>query len=166
MKKLNLNSTIKFRLNDYGKELYYHRHDDLINRMKERGCKPIDRRFPAVDENGYTSFQLWEFMSIYGKHSGMGCPEFWQDLNIYIDEDDLDTVDIESNDHIKPCPFCGGEAEFVETTECWGHGDYHKATYVTCKRCGSKGPTVCDMDIYEGYADNFDDAKKQWNWRT
>ena len=66
---------------------------------------------------------------------------------------------------LKPCPFCGGEAKLVETTECWGHGEFHKVKYVACKLCGSKGHTVCDMDIYDGYADSLDDAIKHWNVR-
>lgn len=95
MKKLNLNSTIKFRLNDYGKDIYYHRYDDLIEFMKAKGCAPLERCFPQVDENGFTSFQLWEFMAIYGKHSGMGCPDFWKELNFYIDEKDLEEVEVQ-----------------------------------------------------------------------
>ena len=92
MKKLNLNSTIKFRLNDYGKDIYYHRFDEANEWLKLRGCPPLERRFPNVDQDGYTSFQLWEFISIYGKHSGLGCPDFWQDLNFYIEDVDLEDV--------------------------------------------------------------------------
>lgn len=92
MKKLNLNSTIKFRLNDRGMDIYYHHTDELNRWLVRRGCKPLDQHFPKVDKDGFSSFQLWEFMSIFGEHSGMGRPDYWQDLNIYIKDADLDDV--------------------------------------------------------------------------
>lgn len=90
MKKLNLNSTIKFRLNDRGRDIFYHRFDELNEFIQSRGCQPLEPTFPNEDENGYSSFQVWEFMFIYGKYCGMGFPEFWEDLNLYIDETDLE----------------------------------------------------------------------------
>lgn len=92
MKKLNLNSTIKIRLNDYGKDIYYHHLDELNEWLKSKGAKPLERSFPKVDENGFSEFQLWYFMSIYGQHSANGCPEYWEDLNFYIDDEDLEEV--------------------------------------------------------------------------
>ena len=89
MKKLNLNSTIGFRLNDRGKDIYYHKYDDLNEYIVSRGGKPIERRHPNVDENGISLFQLWEFMDIFGNHIGLGKPEFWKELSIYIKEEDL-----------------------------------------------------------------------------
>lgn len=95
MKKLNLNTTISFRLNDYGKDIYYHRFDHLNELIVARGGKPIERSYPEVDENGFTEFQLWGFICIYGEHMGMGKPEFWKDLNFYISEDALEDVEEE-----------------------------------------------------------------------
>ena len=92
MKKLNLNSTIKFRLSDYGRDIYYHQYDELNKWIIARGGKPLEQSFPEVDKDGFSSFQLWHFMAIYGPYSGMGKPEFWQDLNFYIDVKDLDDV--------------------------------------------------------------------------
>ena len=92
MKKLNLNSIIKIRLNDYGKDIYYCKNDELNKRIIARGGEPLERRYPEVDKDGFSSFQLWDFMAIYGPFSGLGYPEFWQDLNIYIEDEDLDDV--------------------------------------------------------------------------
>lgn len=33
----------------------------------------LHRCFKKVDENGYSSFQLWDFMNIYGKYFFMEC---------------------------------------------------------------------------------------------
>lgn len=89
MKKLNLNSTIGFHLNDRGKDIYYHKYDDLNEYIVSRGGKPIERRYPDVDENGISWFQLWQFMDIFGNHIRLGEPEFWKELSIYIKEEDL-----------------------------------------------------------------------------
>lgn len=89
MKKLNLNSTIGFRLNDRGKDIYYHKDDKLNEYIVSRGGKPLERQYPDVDENGISWFQLWQFMDIFGNHIGLGKPEFWKELSIYIKEEDL-----------------------------------------------------------------------------
>ena len=92
MKKLNLNETIKVRLTDHGKDIYYHRHDELNEFIKARGGKPLQPHFPKVDKDGYTEFQLWIFMEIYGPHIGMCKPAVTQDLNLYIEDEQLDDV--------------------------------------------------------------------------
>lgn len=89
MKKLNLNSTIGFRLNDRGKDIYYHKDDELNGYIVSRGGKPLERQYPDVDENGISWFQLWQFMDIFGNHIGLCKPEFWKELSIYIKEEDL-----------------------------------------------------------------------------
>ena len=89
MKKLNLNSTIGFRLNDRGKDIYYHKDDKLNEYIVSRGGKPLERQYPDVDENGISWFQLGQFMDIFGNHIGLGKPEFWKELSIYIKEEDL-----------------------------------------------------------------------------
>ena len=89
MKKLNLNSTIGFRLNDRGKDIYYHKDNKLNEYIVSRGGEPLERQYPDVDENGISWFQLWQFMDIFGNHIGLGKPEFWKELSIYIKEEDL-----------------------------------------------------------------------------
>ena len=89
MKKLNLNSTIGFRLNDRGKDIYYHKDDKLNEYIVSRGGKPLERQYPDVDENCISWFQIWQFMDIFGNHIGLGKPEFWKELSIYIKEEDL-----------------------------------------------------------------------------
>lgn len=89
MKKLNLNSAIGFRLNDRGKDIYYHKYDELNKYIVSQGGEPLERRYPDVDENGISWFQLWQFMDIFGNHTGLGKHEFWKELSIYIKEEDL-----------------------------------------------------------------------------
>ena len=77
--KINLNEVIKVKLTDLGKEIYYHQYDELNARLGIVICKPT---FPKVDSEGYTHFQLWNFMEIYGKHIGMGLSNVIEPLEI------------------------------------------------------------------------------------
>lgn len=69
----NLNDTILVKLNDSGKKIY---RDHWHHIIKDRD--------PIVDENGYTSFQMWDFMHIYGPFLMLGCTPPFEDMNILL----------------------------------------------------------------------------------
>lgn len=79
---INLNETIKVKLTDHGKDIFYHRFDKF---NKEIGTEFIKPGYPMIDEDGYTEFQLWHFMSIYGRHIGMCLPNVIEPLEIVYD---------------------------------------------------------------------------------
>ena len=68
MKKLNLNSRIRVKLTDYGKDIYYHRFNELNECIEQAEGKPFKPDYPVVDKDGYSEFQLWEFIELYGPH--------------------------------------------------------------------------------------------------
>ena len=76
---INLNERIKVKLTDYGKEIYRHRFDDMFARTKLKIFKPEN---PEIDDEGYTSFVLWDFISIFGNYIGMGLPNVIDPLDI------------------------------------------------------------------------------------
>lgn len=77
---LNLNDNIKVKLTDYGIHVYYHQYDVLIG----LGA-PLKRCYPTVDEEGYTDFQVWDFMNLYGPHMKLGdSKQIIEDNAIYI----------------------------------------------------------------------------------
>lgn len=80
---VNLNERVRVKLTDYGKDIYYHQFDEL---NREAGKQVIKPRFPKEDENGYASFQLWDFMNIYGKYMILGAPEVIKPLEIVLTE--------------------------------------------------------------------------------
>ena len=86
MERLNMNSTVKVRLNDKGQDIYYHINDKYYKKFN------IKRRFKETDKDGYSEFQLWQFMNIYGEHLKLGSDNPFSDLNIYIKDEDLETV--------------------------------------------------------------------------
>lgn len=70
--KININETIRVKLTDYGKNIYYHYYDDV---NKIYGKEVIKPRYPRVDKEGYSYFQLWKFMQVFGgDEMGMGKP--------------------------------------------------------------------------------------------
>lgn len=58
---VNLNDDIKVKLTDFGKEIFYKKLDEFDKRL-------VSSALLEEDENGWTKFQLWEFMNIYGKY--------------------------------------------------------------------------------------------------
>lgn len=82
--RINLNEPIMVKLTDLGKEIYYHRFDDLNQWAGRTVIKPS---FPAEDPDGYTAFQLWAFIELYGNHIGMMKPNVIEPLEIVYQKD-------------------------------------------------------------------------------
>ena len=79
MIKINLNETIKVKLTPYGAEIYYKQFDELNKLHGREICKP---KMPRIDKDGYTEFQLWHFIELYGQHIGMCKPNVIEPLDI------------------------------------------------------------------------------------
>ena len=62
---INLNEYVKVKLTDYG--LKVHRTHYLVK------SAPVYRP-PRVDEQGYSKFQLWDLMNIFGSVMYLGNP--------------------------------------------------------------------------------------------
>ena len=77
--KINLNEYVKVKLTDLGKDIYYRWYDELNARL---GTVIYEPKFPKEDDKGYTYFQLWDFMEIYGKYIGMTKPNVIKPLEI------------------------------------------------------------------------------------
>lgn len=81
--KINLNETIKVKLTPYGAEIYYKQFDELNKQRGREICKP---HMPRIDKDGYTEFQLWHFMELYGEHIGMCKPNVIDPIEIVLCE--------------------------------------------------------------------------------
>lgn len=79
IQKINLNETIKVKLTPLGAEIYYKQFDELNKQYERQICKP---RMPQIDKDGYTEFQLWHFIELYGQHIGMCKPNVIEPLDI------------------------------------------------------------------------------------
>lgn len=85
MKKLNWNSIVKVKLTPHGKDIYYHRFDEMIARGVN--LKP---EYPKIDKDGFTEFQLWSFMHIFGHYIHMAAKDVVEEIYFYIDDCDLE----------------------------------------------------------------------------
>ena len=83
--RINLNDYVKVRLTDLGRDIYYHRVDEINSFYGREFCKPT---FTKEGTDGYTEFQLWKFIELYGKHIGMGKPHVIQPFEIVYGEND------------------------------------------------------------------------------
>lgn len=91
-KKLNWNSIVKVKLTERGKEIYRAQYDELNAKQAANGRMIFDRPEPHVDKDGYTTFQLWCFMELYGPYIGMGRKAIADSPDFYIFECDLEEV--------------------------------------------------------------------------
>ena len=122
--RLNLNDEIKVRLTEHGKDIYYHKYDRLNTAFGRQVCKPS---YPKVDEDGYTTFQLWCFMELYGVHMDMILPNVIEPLDIVFD------------------------APTIEPERKKGKWTFHKDGSGTCSECGITQKAVWDMDNWQNY---------------
>lgn len=76
--KTNLNYHIKVKLNDYGKQIHY---DDWKDICEETGT-PYKLE---VDEEGYSMFQIHDFMNTFGKHAHIGAKPFLETNDVLIE---------------------------------------------------------------------------------
>ena len=77
--RINLNEWVKVKLTDYAKDIYYHRVDGVNERVGRVICKPS---YPREDADGYSKFQLWDFMNLYGEYMRLGNQEILNPLEI------------------------------------------------------------------------------------
>ena len=60
--KVNINDMIKVKLKVDGVKIY-----------AERGLKyGLPERLPQIDQDGYTQFQMWDFIQLFGEHMSLG----------------------------------------------------------------------------------------------
>lgn len=85
--KINLNEMVKVRLTQFGKDIYIHQYDEVLNKYP---LLKISRPEIKVDENGYTKFILWEFIELYGPYMTIGGPEVIKPLEIIYEEEEED----------------------------------------------------------------------------
>lgn len=81
-KTFNLNDEVRVKLNQRGIDILRTGHD-AMNDLWRGKLGPY--RGPKIDQNGYTSFQMWEFMRIFGNTMIMGLDTPFE-MNILIPE--------------------------------------------------------------------------------
>ena len=76
--KINLNNYIRVKLTAEGKEIFRRQFDEVNPKYWPSTTEP------EIDEDGYTSMQLWEFMKLYGSYLSPGLPQIVERTEIEI----------------------------------------------------------------------------------
>jgi Lar family restriction alleviation protein len=72
-----------------------------------------------------------------------------------------------SETDVKACPFCGGEAHSVRDPERGGHNEAPSSIWITCRKCGARGPIFDEHDPNRiGYYHYLLKAVEAWNKRA
>lgn len=82
MKSLNINSTVKVKLTETGKQILKQEH--------EKSFGVNSPKFPFIlneDIFGYSEFQLWDLMEKFGPHDGLCKPMCYQTEILIADSD-------------------------------------------------------------------------------
>lgn len=81
MIECNLNKIVYVRLNNVGRDVYKNYIEDL-----NRNCTMRFSTKPEVDENGFTKFQLWDLIHIFGEYIDLGLSTPFDKNCIYFKE--------------------------------------------------------------------------------
>jgi len=83
--KININDYVKIKLTDYGKEVLKETKEEFLTSFNKRynTKHTVDSFFEKIeyDKEGYTKFQLWHLMEIFGDYMYNGADNVF-DLNI------------------------------------------------------------------------------------
>ncbi len=81
--KLNINDSVKVKLNDHGREILKQQHELLFKDI------PRYRVFvpPREDEQGWSTWQMWDLMQSFGPHIRLGAEvPFETEIELVIEE--------------------------------------------------------------------------------
>ena len=72
--KFNINEFVKIRMTVLGHTVYRQHRDEIAKNVLKYGIQPdiVDRH--PEDASGWSRWQLWEVMAIFGRHLYMGGP--------------------------------------------------------------------------------------------
>ena len=80
----NLNDHIKAKLNEHGIKILRDAHDELKQYVPSLG----EFKAPPVDADGYSTFQMWNFMETFGPSMYMSNTKMPFELNVFIETED------------------------------------------------------------------------------
>lgn len=70
--KFNINHSVKVKVTEYGYEVWLTHENKFVQFSGTIKTVTIEELKAKQDEDGYTKFQLWDMMSIFGPKMTMG----------------------------------------------------------------------------------------------
>lgn len=72
MFEVNFNDQVKVKLTDYGLSILQQERESLNKRIRSMGGEGLGPYAPKTDEEGYTTFQIWDLMNRLGAFMALG----------------------------------------------------------------------------------------------
>ena len=86
-KTFNINEIVKVKLTQKGKLIYSEYQIEIQKRFNRNGIKINVPLSIEVDSEGFSSFQLWKFMEIFGSHMYCGAEPVIEEPILYLPEE-------------------------------------------------------------------------------
>lgn len=93
-KKFNLNHSIKVKLTREGYRHLAFLHNEYIRRIRNWNYRSYSYYEAMADEEGYSTFQAWDFFGKFGQFLVMGGKEIPFDTNIKIEESEFNKQEV------------------------------------------------------------------------
>ena len=84
--EVNLNDMIKVKLTKEGLKAYSEYNQECNNRLIDSKCNYRFNLTPRIDSDGYSTFQLWHFIQIFGYKMYVGGESVIEENKIIIGE--------------------------------------------------------------------------------
>lgn len=79
----NLNDYVRVKMTDYGRQIHQVEHRELNATIRKHGGKGLPYNPPDEDADGWSQWQLWRLMELFGPYIHMGCDNpFQPDIDI------------------------------------------------------------------------------------
>lgn len=99
----NMNQSVRVKLKDLGYELLVKKHNKYLGVIPTWEKRTVEDYKKMADKDGYTSFQLWNFMEEFGAFTGMCKPQYYDNRIIF------NAADFEE------CPPCSQQCALFNT---------------------------------------------------
>jgi hypothetical protein len=73
--KFNINDSVRVKLTDHGRDIWYHRNDELNKKFNLH--PPLSSGYP-LEVDGWFEEQLWVIMNVFGPHLYNGCKQVFE----------------------------------------------------------------------------------------
>lgn len=89
--RMNFNQSVKVKLTDEGVNILREQYEELERHYRERtGKDTVEPFVHKTDEEGYSSFPIWQLMKKFGPHIVVGKPEPFKGEMIFLGGDPIE----------------------------------------------------------------------------
>lgn len=75
------------------KASFYLLYECRYHQILSNGGEALKPRMPQIDKDGFTKFQLHDFINTFGEYMIVGQKNVIEDICIYMDDEDLEEVE-------------------------------------------------------------------------